>query len=252
MTPRTEKEIKHPNKDLERRITELTAQLEAGNKELEAFSYSISHDLQAPLRAIDGFSRALLEDYPDQLDAEGRRLLNIIRKNAQHMAQMIGGLVTFSRLGRQEMSLSDINMENLAKGVFEELMPKERKRAVQLILEKLPTARGDLVMIRQVFAHLLSNAIKFSRSKETTVIEISGRDAEGEKIYSVKDNGVGFDAKYAHKLFGMFQRLHTTDEFEGTGIGLALVQRIIHCHGGRVWAEGQVNQGATFFFTLPR
>ncbi len=230
---------------LEQRVAERTA-------ELEAFSYSVSHDLRTPLLTIDGFSRMLLEDYRDQLAADGQRLLKIISSNAQNMGQLIDGLLAFSRLRRQEMRPTEINLVELANAVFEELKSTAPERKLQFHLAPLPPARGDQAMIRQVFVNLLSNAMKFTGPKETAVIEVGSKIEENHSIYYVKDNGVGFDMKYAAKLFGVFQRLHTDDEFAGTGVGLAFVQRIIHRHGGHVWAEAKVNEGATVYFTLPR
>jgi signal transduction histidine kinase len=238
--------------ELEQRVRDRTAQLEAANKELEAFSYSVSHDLRAPLRAIDGFSGAVLEDYFDKLDDQGKRFLSIIRSNTQKMGRLIDDLLAFSHLGRQEISPSDISMTDLAKGVFEEIKPPANERNLQFDMTTLPLAQGDRSMMKQVFANLLSNAIKFTRPREMATVEIGGTNDGAENIYYVKDNGVGFDMQYVNKLFGVFQRLHSTDEFEGTGVGLAIVQRIIHRHGGRVWAEGKLGEGATFFFTLPR
>lgn len=238
--------------DKETQLLSYTAQLEDTNKELEAFSYSVSHDLRAPLRAIDGFSRVILEDYVDKLDDEGKRFLNIIRGNTQKMGQLIDDLLVFSRFGRQAIRASDIDMAKLAKAVSEEIKLAVPERKVQFTINTLSPAQGDKAMIRQVFANLLSNAIKFTRPKENAMIEVVGSNEGDENIYYVKDNGVGFDMQYVNKLFGVFQRLHSTEEFEGTGVGLAIVQRIIHRHGGRVWAEGKVNEGATFFFTLPR
>ncbi|MBM4278483.1 MAG: HAMP domain-containing protein [Deltaproteobacteria bacterium] len=237
--------------ELEQRVRDRTAQLEAANKELEAFSYSVSHDLRAPLRAIDGFSRVILEDYTDKLDDEGKRYLNIIGSNTKKMGQLIDDLLLFSRLGRQELRASGIDMGKLAKAVSEELKLAVPERKLKFTINTLIPAQGDQAMIRQVFVNLLSNAVKFTRPKENSVIEVGGSNEGDENIYYVKDNGVGFDMQYVNKLFGVFQRLHSSEEFEGTGVGLAIVQRIIHRHGGRVWVEGKVNGGATFYFTLP-
>ena len=234
----------------EKELIKRTTQLETANKELEAFSYSVSHDLRAPLRAIDGFSRVILEEYKDKLDDEGKRYLNIVRDNTQKMGQLIEDLLALSRLGRKEMQVSRIDMAKLAKTVFDELKDANPGRNIQLEIKTLPPAYGDQAMIHQVFVNLLSNAIKFTQFKEKAVIEIGFNTQMNENVYYVKDNGVGFDMQYLNKLFGVFQRLHSAEDFDGTGVGLAIVQRIIHRHGGKVWAEGKVNEGATFYFNI--
>jgi PAS domain S-box-containing protein len=245
---KAEEEIKNLNDDLKHRAFEL----EAAYKELETFSYSISHDLRNPLLVIGGFSRILVERYSNHLDAKGQQFLSMIHSNTQKMLQLIDDLLTFSRSEHQQMRPSDIDMGELAKAVFEELKSIIPEQKLLLDIKTLPSARGDRSMIRQVFVNLLSNAIKFTRPKGAGVIEIGCMVKENQDIYYVKDNGVGFDLQYAGKLFGVFQRHHTVDEFEGTGVGLAIVQRIIHRHGGQVWAEGKVNEGAIFYFSLPR
>ncbi len=244
---RAEKEIRKLNEDLERR----TIELEAANKEMEAFSYSVSHDLRTPLIVIVGFSRKLSGEHSGHLDPKGQHYLNIIRESAQKMYQLIDDLLGFFHLRHQKIDLSNIDMGGLAKVLFEELKNIAPERMLRLTIKPLPPCWGDQAMIRQVFMNLLSNAIKFTRFKETGVIEIGGRIKNGENIYYVKDNGAGFDMEKANKLFGVFERLHNAQEYEGTGLGLALVQRIIHQHGGRVWAEGKVNGGAIFYFSLP-
>jgi PAS domain S-box-containing protein len=245
---KAEEEIKKLDEDLKRRATELAMI----NKELEAFSYSVSHDLHTPLTAIGGFSHLLIEKYSSHLDEKGQQYLNIIRTKTQNMSQLIDDILAFCHLSRREMKSSDINMGELAKAIFEELRLIHPERHLLWNIKPLPPTRGDHAMIHQVFVNLLSNAIKFTKPKGTAVIEIGGRVEEGRNIYYVKDNGVGFDVQEAKKLFNAFQRLHSTEEFEGTGIGLAIVHRIIQRHNGQVWAEGKVNEGAIFFFTLPR
>jgi len=228
------------------------AQREAANNELEAFSYSVSHDLRAPLRAIDGYTRILVEDYESILDSEGKRVCSVISKEARRMGQLIDDLLSFSRLGRREIYYSKIDMKSLVISVFNELLKEEKTSHIDFQISKLPAARGDSSLIRQVWVNLLSNAIKFTSKKEQAVIEVGSSVKTNEIIYYVRDNGAGFDMEYSNKLFGVFQRLHSESEFSGTGVGLAIVQRIIRRHGGRVWAEGEVEKGATFYFVLPR
>ena len=240
------------NAVLERRVQDRTAQLEASNKELESFSYSVSHDLRAPLRAIDGYARMLEEDCGARLDDEGRRMLGVICGEAKRMGQLIDDLLAFSRMNRQQVDAAPIDMTALAQAVFKEHAAQAPGRQLQFRLQPLPPAQGDCAMLRQALANLCSNAIKYTRPRAVAEIEMGGRTEGAENLYYLRDNGVGFDMKYARKLFGVFQRLHTEDEFEGTGVGLALVQRVIHRHGGRVWAEAKLNEGATFYFTLPK
>ncbi len=248
---RTEEEINTLNAELETRVIQRTAQLEAANKELEAFSYSVSHDLRAPLRAINGFANILVEDHVKQLGEEGRRTVDIICDETKRMGQLIDDLLAFSRVGRQSLDAVEIDMGGLAQAVFDECAARATGRQIQFQLHPLPPAEGDWAMLRQVWVNLISNAIKYTRPKETAIIEIGGRAEGSEHLYYVKDNGVGFDMKYVGKLFGVFQRLHGDAEFEGTGVGLAIVQRVIHRHGGRVRAEATLNEGAMFCFSLP-
>lgn len=245
----------HLEELVKERTSELTIanrQLEDANKELESFSYSVSHDLRAPLRAIDGFSHVMLEDYSGTLDEEAKRILNVIRDNTNKMKQLIEDLLSFSRLARKKITKSKVDLDELAEDVFRMLQAATPERKVKLKIKQPPSAHCDRTMVRDVLANLLSNAVKFTRPREKAVIEIGGRAEPQENDYYVKDNGVGFDMRFVNKLFGTFQRLHGEKEFEGTGIGLATVQRIIHRHGGRVWAKGKVDKGSTFYFTLPK
>jgi len=240
------------NVELEKRVEERTCKLKEANKELEAFSYSVSHDLRAPLRAIDGFSRILLEEYTDKLDDDGKRVLDVIRNNSQNMGRLIDDLLAFSRLSRKQLEASGVDMHSLANDVFTQLEPGLGNQKIQFNLSPLPPVEGDPALIRQVFVNLISNAAKYSRPRPQSIIDVNGYYENGDCVYYVKDNGVGFDMTYAKKLFGVFQRLHSVEEFEGTGVGLAIVQRIVHRHGGQVWARAKLNEGATFFFSLPR
>lgn len=238
--------------ELEQRIRERTAQLEAANRELEAFSYSVSHDLRVPLRAIGGYTRILQEEYQQQMDAEGKRVCSVISESADKMSALIDDLLAFSRLGRAAMSPRKLDMEELVNSVFQELTTAKSRKRIDFQVDVVPPVMGDTSLLRQVWVNLISNAIKFSSKQKRAVINVHGENAEGEIVYSVQDNGAGFDMQYTHKLFGVFQRLHSTKEFEGNGVGLALVQRVVLRHGGRVWAEGQIGKGATFYFSLPR
>jgi two-component system NtrC family sensor kinase len=229
----------------------LLTELELKNNELETFSYSVSHDLRTPLRAIDGYSCMLLDGYAQKLDGEGKRLLDVVIKNTRRMGQLIDDLLRFSRLGRTALQKTTVDMAELARNVGSELMSTCPERKIELSVGVLNPAYGDLSLLRQVFQNLIGNAIKYTRPRELSRIAVEFRSAGNETTYSVVDNGVGFEMGYAHKVFGVFQRLHSSEEFEGTGVGLALVKRIIERHGGKVWAEGKVNEGAKIHFTLP-
>lgn len=246
-----EQVLRDLNENLEKRVLERTASIEAAKKDLESFSYSVSHDLRAPLRAIDSFSNILLEDYSGKLDAEGQRLLQTVRRNTDKMARLIDDILAFSRAGRRDLERTTVNMGDLVQDVLSELIPAEGEHKIELHIGDLPDMQADKPMLRQALVNLLSNAIKFSARREPAVIDVSGNTTLNETTISIRDNGAGFDPAYAHKLFGVFQRLHGADEFSGTGIGLAIVKRIIDKHGGRVWAEGAVDHGATFHFSLP-
>jgi signal transduction histidine kinase len=246
-------QVSRSHHHLEAQVAQRTKALEGTNAELESFSYSVSHDLRAPLRAIHGFARILLEDHNAKLDPEAQRLLGVIDQNTRRMGQLIDDLLAFSRLGRTELSTGPVDMKELTRLVADEVQRGEAGRdgSLEIRIDSLPPARGDRDLLRQVISNLLLNAAKFTRGRPSAKIEVGSQADGGQTVYYVKDNGAGFDARYADKLFGVFQRLHSTEQFDGTGVGLAIVKRIVQRHGGRVWAEGAVNQGATFYFTLP-
>ncbi len=246
-----EREIQKLNVELEQRIADRTSQLEAANKELQAFAYSVSHDLRAPLRAIDGFSKFVLDDHSSGLDKEGKRLLDLVRINTQKMDKLITDILALSRVTRSEHKLSKVDMTIMATSMYNEITSPEIREKLKVIIDPLPEAYCDNTYLKQVWINLISNAIKFSSRKKKPEIKIGGYNENGFLIYHIKDNGVGFNPEYSHKLFGVFQRLHRPDEFGGTGVGLAIVQRIIVRHGGKVWAEAKEGKGATFYFSIP-
>ena len=243
-------EVQRARSNLEHQVVERTQALRETNAELEAFSYSVSHDLRAPLRAIHGFARILLEDHGAELQPEAKRVLGVIDENTRRMGQLIDDLLSFSRLGRKELETARVDMTELVRSVADEVRRTAGDRPLEITIGPLPPARGDRDMLRQAVTNLLDNAAKFTRRRAPGQIEVGHRADGAETVYYVKDNGAGFDPRYAGKLFGVFQRLHRAEEFEGTGVGLAIVQRVVQRHGGRVWAEGQLDGGATFFFTL--
>jgi signal transduction histidine kinase len=247
---RAREEINKLNADLEFQLAERTAQLEAANKESEAFSYSVAHDLRAPLRHISGFSKILQDNYGTTLDATAQGYLRFVCDGAKHMGRLVDDLLTMGRVGRQKLVPKPTDLNSLLGGAVESLQPEYEGRQIDWKIGKLPSVECDPALMKQVFANLISNAVKYTRPREKAVIEVGQLTTDGGPTIFVRDNGTGFDQRYAHKLFGLFQRLHTAEEFEGTGVGLAAAQRIVARHGGRIWAEAEVNKGATFFFTL--
>lgn len=239
------------HEELEDRVRARTADLETANKELEAFSYSVSHDLRSPLRALDGYARILLEEYAATFPPGAQEFIRDIRRNSQKMGHLIDDLLTFSRLGRQELQKRHVAMDRLVRNALETLSHEREGRQIEIVVGELPACLADPALLTQVWINLLGNAIKYTRKCPVARIEVGSLQQDGAHIYVVRDNGAGFDMKFAGKLFGVFQRLHKASEYDGTGVGLAIVQRIVHRHGGRVWAEAVIHQGATFYFTIP-
>jgi PAS domain S-box-containing protein len=249
---RAEEAIRLFNQKLEQMVADRTQELEIANKELEAFSYSVSHDLRAPLRSIHGYMNIFSEEYSDKVDDEARRLIDIILKNSQKMGQLIDDLLAFSHLGRRDLTKGTVSMKDMAMNIWEEQRKMEPGREITCAIQELPQAYADGITIKQVWVNLISNAIKYSRNTAKAIIEIGFEDKDNGIIYYVKDNGAGFDMQYYSKLFGVFSRLHSFQEFDGTGVGLAIVRRIIEKHNGTIWAEGKINEGATFYFSIPK
>jgi light-regulated signal transduction histidine kinase (bacteriophytochrome) len=249
---KAEASLKELNSQLEHRVHQRTEQLKRANEEMEAFSYSVSHDLRAPLRAIIGFAAILEEDYTQQLDEEAKRITGIIKSNTTKMGALIDDLLTFSRMGRQDLLKISIDSHQMVHEIKEMLDKMNTNgKTVRWQIQPLPAVKADVTTLRQVWVNLLSNAFKYSGNNAAPKIEVGAIRQTGQTIFYVKDNGVGFDEKYKNKLFKVFQRLHSAEEFEGTGIGLAIVDKIISKHGGKVWAEGEINKGAAFYFSLP-
>lgn len=245
------RQLRLENESLTQRVREHAAQLEAANKELEAFSYSVSHDLRAPLRSVKMFSKLLSDDHASQMPAEARHFLEQIITAGNLMDHLISDLLQFARTSRQRLSKGPVCLSELAREVLDELLAQNVERQIRLQIGDLPDCIADRGLLKQVLVNLFSNAFKFTRQRQIAIVEVGCREQNGERVYFIRDNGAGFDMTYADKLFGVFQRLHDAGEFEGTGVGLSIVQRIIQRHGGRIWAEGKVNEGATFYFTLP-
>jgi light-regulated signal transduction histidine kinase (bacteriophytochrome) len=239
------------NEELEQKVIERTSQLESVNKELESFSYSVSHDLRAPIRAINAYTKILVEDYSGKFDMEGTKVLHSIIRNSNKMGELIDDLLAFSKLGRKQVTVSEINMTALVNQVREELIFDDGEKIPEFSVGLLPPAKGDQSLVKQVWINLISNAIKYSKYNSKIHIGIGASEKDNQVVYYVKDDGAGFDMQYYDKLFGVFQRLHSQEEFEGTGIGLAIVQKIVHRHNGKVWAESTLNEGACFYFSLP-
>jgi signal transduction histidine kinase len=245
-----EEQLRLFNTQLEERVKQRTIELEAANKELEAFSYTVSHDLRSPLRAIGGYSHILLNDFAEDLPAPARSFLDNIIASTNQMSTLIDGLLTFSRTSRAEIHRQAIDTNALAAEAWQAILAESPHQSIDFHCADLPPCRADRTLLRQVFVNLLSNAVKYSRNSDPAKIEINWLQQRKEIVYFVRDNGAGFDMKYSNKLFGVFQRLHHADEFEGTGIGLATSQRIVHRHGGKIWAESERGKGATFYFTI--